>query len=215
MKRSDSEIIVNITTKVKEKLNFNQIANNHDEVIFNPEKFPGLIIQSDIPKATIVLYSTQNIFIAGLHHRYEVDQVVEKLSKLLREEGIEFKDPEIYIDDLKPIMLKICILGEKGVGKSTLIDTILENSDEKQICYGDASSSEYRKNKWKIKKNSLEEIANSLLFILNQSIDIFRAGIHENNSNAVYSNISDSSAVQIPLERVKTLRKREVPVFNE
>ncbi|MFX1273969.1 MAG: GTP-binding protein [Promethearchaeota archaeon] len=133
MKRSDDEIIATITTKVKEKLDFEQIANNHAEVFYNPTKFPGLAIQIENPKATVVLYSTKKIVIAGLMQISEVDQVVEKIKKILREEGIELTDPEIHIENLKPIILKICLLGDKGVGKTTLMNHFLEDSKNRKF----------------------------------------------------------------------------------
>jgi len=128
MKKSDDQIIVIITTKVKEKLDFKQIAINHDEVLYNPKKFPGLVIQIKDPKATVMLYSTNKIAIAGLTQISEVDQVVEKIKKLLLDEGVDLTDPEIHIEKSKPIILKICLLGDKGVGKTTLMNHFLEDS---------------------------------------------------------------------------------------
>jgi len=133
MKRSDDEIIVTITTKVKEKLDFNQIAINHNEVLYNPKKFPGLTIQIENPKATVVLYSTKKIVIAGLMQISEVDQVVEKIKKILHDEGVDLTDPEIHIEKLKPIILKICLLGDKGVGKTTLMNHFLEDSRNRKF----------------------------------------------------------------------------------
>jgi len=122
-------IIATVTTATEERLDFNKLAGKYSEVIYNPERFPGLIIRIESPQATVVLFSTKKMVITGLQQSSDVEKVMEKVIEFFRAEGIELKNPEIIIEKAKLKMLKICLLGDKGVGKSTLMNTLLKDSN--------------------------------------------------------------------------------------
>ncbi|MFX1571289.1 MAG: GTP-binding protein [Promethearchaeota archaeon] len=123
-------IIATVTTTIEEKVNFSQLASKYSELLYNPEKFPGLIMQIEKPKATVVLFSTGKMVITGLQQTSDVEKVMEKVIEFFRAEGIELKNLEISMERVKPKRIKICLLGEKGVGKSTLMDTVLKSSEK-------------------------------------------------------------------------------------
>ncbi|MFW9970856.1 MAG: GTP-binding protein [Candidatus Odinarchaeota archaeon] len=130
MSENLNNIIVTVTLTIDGKVNFNQIANKYSELLYNPKKFPGLIMQIERPKATVVIFSTGKMVITGLQQSGEVKNVMEKVINIFKAEGVELKNPEISIERAKPKRLKICLLGDKGVGKSTLMETILKASEK-------------------------------------------------------------------------------------
>ncbi|MFX1379367.1 MAG: GTP-binding protein, partial [Promethearchaeota archaeon] len=125
-----NNIIGTVTMTFEGKVNFNQIASKYSELIYNPKKFPGLIMQIESPKATVVIFSTGKMVITGLQQSTEVKNVMEKVINIFKAEGVELKNPEISIERVKPKRLKICLLGNKGVGKSTLMETLLKTSEK-------------------------------------------------------------------------------------
>lgn len=128
MSRDSRNIVATITTTIEEKIDFNQIASNYSDVLYNPKKFPGLIMRTESPQATIMIFDTGKMVITGLKQASEIEEVIEKVTKIFRAEGIELGNPEITIERVKPKLLKICLLGDKSVGKSTLINTLLKDS---------------------------------------------------------------------------------------
>ncbi|MFX1327749.1 MAG: GTP-binding protein [Promethearchaeota archaeon] len=133
MSKDTRDIIATVTTAIEERIDFNKLASKYSEVLYNPEKFPGLIIRIKRPQSSVVLFSTKKMVITGLQQPSDVEKVMEKVTEYFRAEGIELKNPEIIIERVKLKRLKICLLGDKGVGKSTLINTLLKNSENNTI----------------------------------------------------------------------------------
>jgi len=128
MSRDLKNLIVTVTTIIEEKIDFNKMASKYSEIFYNPENFPGLIMRIERPQATVVIFSTGKMVITGLQQTSEVEEVMEKVINIFRAEGIELKNPEITLERVKRKILKICLLGDKGVGKSTLMNTLLKDS---------------------------------------------------------------------------------------
>ena len=128
MSRDLKNLIATVTTIIEDKIDFNKMASKYSEILYNPENFPGLIMRIERPQATVVIFSTGKMVITGLQQTSEVEEVMEKVINIFRAEGIELKNPEITLERVKPKRLKICLLGDKGVGKSTLMNTLLKDS---------------------------------------------------------------------------------------
>lgn len=86
---------------MKKKLDLNQIAQKIEGAEFNPERFPGLIIKSQNPSATIILFSKGKMVITGLKRTSEAKQIVDKVINELREIGINLTNPKISIESIK------------------------------------------------------------------------------------------------------------------
>jgi len=90
-------VVATVVVEITEKIDLNQIARRHAEVEYNPERFPGLVMRIEKPRATILIFSTGKMVVTGLRKATEADRVVEKVVKNIRKAGIKVSNPEITI----------------------------------------------------------------------------------------------------------------------
>ncbi|MHA2131652.1 MAG: TATA-box-binding protein [Promethearchaeota archaeon] len=83
-----------------EKMDLNQIARRLVEVEYNPERFPGLIMRMEKPRATILIFSTGKMVVTGLRQVVEAERVVDKVVKNIKKAGIILSNPEITIQNI-------------------------------------------------------------------------------------------------------------------
>lgn len=68
--------------KMSERLDLEEIANKHQS-IYEPEQFPALIMKLNNPKATLLIFSTGKIVIAGTKSQKELEEVEKQIQKTL------------------------------------------------------------------------------------------------------------------------------------
>ena len=51
-------VVATVVVEITEKIDLNQIARKHADVEYNPERFPGLVMRIEKPRATILIFST-------------------------------------------------------------------------------------------------------------------------------------------------------------
>jgi transcription initiation factor TFIID TATA-box-binding protein len=68
--------------KLSERLDLEEIANRHPS-IYEPEQFPALIMKLNNPKATLLIFSTGKIVIAGTKSQYELEETEKHIKKIL------------------------------------------------------------------------------------------------------------------------------------
>jgi transcription initiation factor TFIID TATA-box-binding protein len=61
------------------KIDLNVVARRYPNVEYNPERFPGLVMRIDDPKATALVFSTGKMVITGLKSEDIVDPAVKKI----------------------------------------------------------------------------------------------------------------------------------------
>jgi len=93
-------VVATVTVEITEKIDLNQIARKHAEVEYNPERFPGLVMRIEKPRATILIFSTGKMVVTGLRKAAEAERVVEKVVKNIRKAGIKLSNPEITIQNI-------------------------------------------------------------------------------------------------------------------
>lgn len=79
------------------KLDLMHIARSDPEVEFNPERFPGLIMRLEKPKATYLIFSTGKMVITGLRSSELVDEAVENAMKRIRKTRIKVSNPRAEV----------------------------------------------------------------------------------------------------------------------
>lgn len=67
---------------------------------YQPEKFPGLILKFEDPKATILLFSTGKSVVTGLKKEADVRIAVNNLIEKLKTADIELAEPEIKVQNI-------------------------------------------------------------------------------------------------------------------
>ena len=93
-------VVATVVVEITEKIDLNQIARKHAEVEYNPERFPGLVMRIEKPRATILIFSTGKMVVTGLRKAVEAPKVVEKVVKNIRKAGIKVANPVITIQNI-------------------------------------------------------------------------------------------------------------------
>ncbi|MHA2035663.1 MAG: TATA-box-binding protein [Promethearchaeota archaeon] len=93
-------VVATVVVEITEKIDLNQIARRHADVEYNPERFPGLVMRIEKPRATILIFSTGKMVVTGLRQATEAPRVVEKVVKNIRKAGIKVSNPEITIQNI-------------------------------------------------------------------------------------------------------------------
>lgn len=93
-------VVATVVVEITEKIDLNQIARKHAEVEYNPERFPGLVMRIEKPRATILIFSTGKMVVTGLRKASEAERVVDKVVKNIRKAGIKLANPVITIQNI-------------------------------------------------------------------------------------------------------------------
>ena len=93
-------VVATVSVDITEKIDLNQIARRHSDVEYNPERFPGLVMRIEKPRATILIFSTGKMVVTGMRRAIEAPNVVEKVVKNIRKAGIKVANPEITIQNI-------------------------------------------------------------------------------------------------------------------
>ena len=93
-------VVGTVVVEITEKVDLNQIARKLPDVEYNPERFPGLVMRIEKPKATILIFSTGKMVITGLRKASESGKVVQKVIKNIKKAGIYVKNPVITIQNI-------------------------------------------------------------------------------------------------------------------
>ncbi|TFG05597.1 MAG: TATA-box-binding protein [Promethearchaeota archaeon] len=93
-------VVATVSVEIAEKIDLNQIARKHADVEYNPERFPGLVMRIEKPRATILIFSTGKMVVTGLRKASEAEAVVNKVVKNIRKAGIKLSNPEITIQNI-------------------------------------------------------------------------------------------------------------------
>jgi len=93
-------VVATVVVEITEKIDLKQIARKHAVVEYNPERFPGLVMRIEKPRATILIFSTGKMVVTGLRKAAEAPKVVEKVVKNIRKAGIKVTNPVITIQNI-------------------------------------------------------------------------------------------------------------------
>ncbi|MFX1394915.1 MAG: TATA-box-binding protein [Promethearchaeota archaeon] len=93
-------VVATVEVEITEKINLNEIAREHEDVEYNPERFPGLVMKISEPKATFLIFSTGKMVVTGLRRADEASPGVEKVIKKIKKAGIKVANPKITIQNI-------------------------------------------------------------------------------------------------------------------
>lgn len=89
-----------------EKIDLNHLARKYTGCDYNPDRFPGLVMRigdaaKNVPKATILIFSTGKMVVTGLRQAGEVEAVVENVIGKLKRAKVTIKgEPEITVQNI-------------------------------------------------------------------------------------------------------------------
>jgi len=93
-------VVATVTVKIDEKMDLNVIARKYTDVEYNPERFPGLVMRIQDPKATILVFSTGKMVVTGLRDASEAETVVNEVIKRIAKCKINISEPQIIIQNI-------------------------------------------------------------------------------------------------------------------
>jgi transcription initiation factor TFIID TATA-box-binding protein len=93
-------VVGTVELEIKEKIDLNIIARKHEDVEYNPERFPGLVMRITEPRATFLIFSTGKMVVTGLRRADEANPAVKKVLKKIKKAGIEVFNPKITIQNI-------------------------------------------------------------------------------------------------------------------
>jgi len=93
-------VVATVTLDIVEKIDLNIIARRYADVEYNPERFPGLVMRIDKPKATILVFSTGKMVVTGMRRADEAEGVVQKVIRRIKKAKIEVSNPIITIQNI-------------------------------------------------------------------------------------------------------------------
>jgi len=93
-------VVATVVMEITEKIDLNKIARKFEDVEYNPERFPGLVMRITDPKATFLIFSTGKMVITGLRRADEARPGVKKIIKSIKAAGINVSNPEITIQNI-------------------------------------------------------------------------------------------------------------------
>jgi len=93
-------VVATVVMDIVEKIDLNIIARRYADVEYNPERFPGLVMRIDKPKATILVFSTGKMVVTGMRRADEAEGVVQKVIRRIKKAKIEVSNPLITIQNI-------------------------------------------------------------------------------------------------------------------
>jgi transcription initiation factor TFIID TATA-box-binding protein len=93
-------VVATVIMEITEKIDLTKIARKFEDVEYNPERFPGLVMRITKPKATFLIFSTGKMVITGLRRADEASPGVKKIMKSIKSAGINVANPEITIQNI-------------------------------------------------------------------------------------------------------------------
>ena len=93
-------VVATVIMEITEKIDLTKISRKYEDVEYNPERFPGLIMRINEPKATFLIFTTGKMVITGLRRADEASPGVKKVIKYIKKAGINVSNPEITIQNI-------------------------------------------------------------------------------------------------------------------
>ncbi|HMF31940.1 MAG TPA: hypothetical protein VKK79_11015, partial [Candidatus Lokiarchaeia archaeon] len=93
-------VVATVVLEIPEKIDLNILARKFDDVEYNPERFPGLVMRVAEPKATILVFSTGKMVVTGLRQASDADPVVSEVIKRITKAKISVSNPVITVQNI-------------------------------------------------------------------------------------------------------------------
>lgn len=95
-----NNVVATVKLEISERLDLVKIARKAPETEYNPEKFPGLILRIEKPKASFLIFSTGSMVITGLKNVLLAEKAVKNVLEMLKKFGLKLPEPKIKIENL-------------------------------------------------------------------------------------------------------------------
>ncbi|TFF88168.1 MAG: TATA-box-binding protein [Promethearchaeota archaeon] len=95
-----NNVVATVNVNIKEKLDLVKIARRISDAEYNPERFPGLVLRDEKPRATFLIFSTGKMVVTGLERVQNAEKAVKRVLKILKKIGLKLPEPDISIQNI-------------------------------------------------------------------------------------------------------------------
>jgi transcription initiation factor TFIID TATA-box-binding protein len=95
-----NNVVATVKLELSERLDLLTITRKVPESEYNPERFPGLILRIEEPKASFLIFTTGSMVITGLKNVLLVEKAVKIVFKMLKKFGFKLPKPQIKVENL-------------------------------------------------------------------------------------------------------------------
>jgi len=89
------------TASLNVPVSLTKLARTQNNIEYNPETFPGLVLRIKKPKSAVLVFSSGNLVCTGTKSIVQVKQVIESVIKILRKINVRVKDkPKINVQNI-------------------------------------------------------------------------------------------------------------------
>jgi transcription initiation factor TFIID TATA-box-binding protein len=93
-------VVATVVVEITEKIDLIKIAGKLADVEYNPERFPGLVMRIQKPRATFLIFSTGKMVVTGLRQATDAKNAVKQAVKNIVNTGIKISNPVITIQNI-------------------------------------------------------------------------------------------------------------------
>jgi transcription initiation factor TFIID TATA-box-binding protein len=93
-------VVATVVLDIPAKIDLNILARKYDDVEYNPERFPGLVMRVEKPKATVLVFSTGKMVVTGLRQASDADEVVGEVVERIKKAKISAANPVITVQNI-------------------------------------------------------------------------------------------------------------------
>jgi transcription initiation factor TFIID TATA-box-binding protein len=93
-------VVATVVLDIPAKIDLNILARKYDDVEYNPERFPGLVMRVEKPKATVLVFSTGKMVVTGLRQASFADEVVSQVVQRIKKAKISVANPVITVQNI-------------------------------------------------------------------------------------------------------------------
>ena len=90
-------VVATVSMNISERIDLVNISKKIPESEYNPERFPGLVLRINKPKATFLIFSTGKMVVTGLRNEEMADASTKKVIGILRKIGVKLPEPEVSV----------------------------------------------------------------------------------------------------------------------
>ncbi|MFW9941232.1 MAG: TATA-box-binding protein [Candidatus Thorarchaeota archaeon] len=95
-----NNIVATVNINLTGKIDLIKVARKFKDAEYFPERFPGLILRQENPRATFLIFSTGKMVITGLKVIENAQVAVAILFKKMKKIGIKLPEPQIIIQNI-------------------------------------------------------------------------------------------------------------------
>ncbi|MFX1344746.1 MAG: TATA-box-binding protein [Promethearchaeota archaeon] len=95
-----NNIVATVNINLTGKIDLIKVARKFKDAEYFPERFPGLILRQENPRATFLIFSTGKMVITGLEVIENAQIAVAILFKKMKKIGIKLPEPQIIIQNI-------------------------------------------------------------------------------------------------------------------